>query len=448
MNSFFNTGNERSIKAKKNILGAFGINGLNIVISLAYVPLILKYLDKERYGIWLTLAAIVNWVGYFDLGMGSGLRNNLVKAFAASDTWLAKKYISTSYALLIMIFGALTLIFFIINPYLNWNKLLNSTLINGRELSLLALIVFSMFCLQFILKLITTVLLADQRPALANLFSPIASLLALIMIYILVQTTETGNLVVLGIILSVRSVFAFTIASIIFYGYGKYKIIRPSFKFIDFKYTKDILSLGLRFFFMQITSLVLFSSSNFIIAQVLGPEEVTPFSIAKRYFTISIFIFSIIMTPIWSAVTDAYQKDDYNWLKNTLKKLNIVSAIFVIMIIGMLFLSNWIYSIWLGKQLTITYDISLSMALYSIIAIVGTPYSNYINGFGKLKLGTYIMIIEIIAFIPLAIFLAGYTNSPAGVMLATIIINTLGLIFEPIQVYKIINKKAYGIWNK
>lgn len=61
----FFKGHERTVKAKKNIVLSFMIKGISIVIGFVFVPLILGYLDPERYGIWLTLSSIVTWFTFF-----------------------------------------------------------------------------------------------------------------------------------------------------------------------------------------------------------------------------------------------------------------------------------------------------------------------------------------------------------------------------------------------
>ncbi|NBI98218.1 hypothetical protein D1645_25625, partial [Parabacteroides goldsteinii] len=58
INSFF-SGNNRSSLVKKNIAGSIVIKGISICTSLLLVPLTLDYINKELYGIWLTLSSIV-----------------------------------------------------------------------------------------------------------------------------------------------------------------------------------------------------------------------------------------------------------------------------------------------------------------------------------------------------------------------------------------------------
>src|SRR6184192_3446730 len=142
VNSFVNKGHQRSVQAKKNILFSFIIKGLSICISLVLVPLLINYINASRYGIWLTLSSIVSWFSFFDIGLTQGLRNKFAESKAKNDVKGAQIYISTTYAVLGIIFGLLWIIFLIVNNFLNWSTLLKLPQDMASEVSILAIIVF------------------------------------------------------------------------------------------------------------------------------------------------------------------------------------------------------------------------------------------------------------------------------------------------------------------
>ena len=83
--SFIKSSSGRTQKAQKNILGMLLIKICNIIINLAYVPLLINSLNQDRYGIWLTITTIVSWIAFFDIGLGNGLRNKLAESIACKD---------------------------------------------------------------------------------------------------------------------------------------------------------------------------------------------------------------------------------------------------------------------------------------------------------------------------------------------------------------------------
>ncbi|MEI8201404.1 MAG: MATE family efflux transporter [Bacteroidota bacterium] len=432
--------------AKKHILYSFFLKGISIIVGLMLVPLLLNYLDAERYGIWLTLTSIVGWFTFFDAGLGNGLRNKLTEALAKGEFQLANEYVSTTYAIISIIFIGVLIIFYCINPFLHWNEILNTTLVPEKELSLLALIVFTFFLLRFIFNLIGIILMADQKPALNNAFNPIGNIVSIVIIYIL-SITMKGALVLMGFVLSIIPVLVLLIATFFLFR-NRYRFLKPTFKNIKWKHSRSLLSLGVKFFIIQIAAIVLFTTSNIIISQILGADQVAIYNIAFKYFQVPVMVYGIIMTPIWSAVTDAYTRKDFAWLKSTLRKLNQFSLIVFIGIIIMLIASPYVYSLWVGQKVDIPFAVSATMALYAAISVFLSPYSQYTNGMGKLYLSSRLVFSVFILYIPLAIVFAKSPLQLAGVMLATCIINAIGIPIQIYQTNQLINQKAHGVWNK
>jgi O-antigen/teichoic acid export membrane protein len=406
------TGHSRSIRAKKNIFASFGLKGISILISFLLVPLVLNYIDITKYGIWLTLSSIIGWFGFFDIGLGNGLRNKFAEAIAKDQKELARIYISTTYAILFIIIGIIYFLFLIINPLLNWTKILNTPVEMGNELSKLIIIVFTFFCIKFILQLIGIVIVADQKPAINNSFNVIENSLSLLIIFILTKTTN-GSLLYLGTTLSVAPVIVLLIASFVFYN-KDYNYYKPSFKYIDFKYFKPLESLGVKFFILQIACIVIFATDNIIITQILGPAEVTPYNIAFKYFSIPIMAFTIIITPFWSAFTEAYTKNDMHWIKNSIQKIIKIWMLVVVGVIVLLVISNQFYLIWVDDKVQVPFLLSAFMGLYAIISTWNNIFAYFINGVGKIKLQMYYGIIAMVVNIPISIFFAKNLGMESG----------------------------------
>jgi O-antigen/teichoic acid export membrane protein len=118
----FFSGHERSIQAKKHILGSFLLKGISILISLLLVPLTIDYLNPTKYGIWITLTSVIAWFSFFDIGLGNGLRNKFAIAKAKGDNDLARTYISTTYAIITIISIMLFIVFVFVNQFFGLGK--------------------------------------------------------------------------------------------------------------------------------------------------------------------------------------------------------------------------------------------------------------------------------------------------------------------------------------
>ena len=149
---FFTKGNQRSLKAKKNIIGSLLIKSMSIAIGLVLVPLTIHYINPSQYGIWLTLSSMIAWISFFDIGFTHGLRNKFAEAKAKGDDQAVRIYISTTYYYISLIFIALWLFLLFINQFITWHSLLSLPPAMEKEVSQLAMLVFTYFCFQFIFR--------------------------------------------------------------------------------------------------------------------------------------------------------------------------------------------------------------------------------------------------------------------------------------------------------
>ena len=434
---------ERSIKAYKNIFSSFVLKILSIATNLLLVPITIHYINPTRYGIWLTLSSIIGWLSFFDIGFGNGLRNKFAEAVAKGNNKLARIYVSTTYAILLIIILFVLILFLFINPFLNWAKILNSPSAMADELSLIVLIVFTFFCIQFILQLVTTIIIADQQPAKVSFINFLGSILSLIIIYILTKITS-GSLLYLGIAMSAAPVIILIGSSFWFYA-RNYKDFTPSLKFIKLTYAGDLFYLGFKFFIIQISVILLYQTSNMIIVQLFGPAEVTSYNVAYKYFGVVPMIFNIVLTPFWSAFTDAYTKNDLTWIRKVIKRLQFFWILMIFLTLLMLLISEPIYKIWIGDVVTIPFALSAILALYVLINCWCGIYSYFLNGVGKIKIQLYASLIGGVINVPLAIFF-GMHYGLVGVIFPILIIGLINSTWAPIQYYKIINNRAKGIW--
>ena len=446
--NFFTKGHERSIKAKKNILASLIIRGLSIAISLVLVPLTINYINPTQYGIWLTLSSIVAWFSFFDIGLTQGLRNKFAEAKAKGEDSLAQIYVSTTYAILAIIFIIVWIAFVFANHFLNWAHILNISENMRSEVATLAIIVFTYFCLQFVLRIITTLLLANQQPAKSSLIDVLGQVFSLIFIIILVKTTE-GTLIKLGLALCVSPLLVLVGANLFLFN-GGLKKYRPVFSKIKFSYAKGLFNLGLIFFIIQIAGIIQYQTANIIILRNFGADEVTSYNIVFKYFGILNMIFAIFLTPFWSASTEAYLKNDIKWIKNGIKRYNQLNIVIFVIGCVMLIFSEKVYRLWLGEgNVIIGFYLSLWGFLNFALMMYAGKYVNFLNGINALRIQFFGSIISPLIYIAVAIILIKYYKMGVyALFIASIIANVNGYILSPLQYYMVINKNKKGIWVK
>ena len=436
---YFANTHARSKKAIKNIASAFVIKGASIAINLALVPLTISYLNPTKYGIWLTISSILGWVDFFDIGLGHGLRNKLAESVAEGNMKKAKAYVSTAYISVSILCAFLFGIFLIINEFIDWNAVLNVPENMDEDIKTISFIVFFMFSMRFILQLINSIFLGYQESAKVSFNVALGNLLVLIGIFLVTHFSHSSLLYV-AFLISVVPVLVLLGVNI-FYFSTKLKTISPSFKSFDYNSLKNILHLGVKFFIIQISLLILFQTSNLLISRYFSPDLVTSYNIAFKYFGVITMVFNIIISPYWSAYTEAYVKQDYAWMRRSLTQLLRIWGGLSVVAVIMLFASNFMYHLWIGDKVKIDFSISLFMMFYVVLTCFGDVYIRFLNGVGNVRPQMIVNLIGMVLYIPMSYLLAvRWGMGVSGIILSIIICNSYGILIAPFQVRKILNK--------
>lgn len=443
--NFFN-GNQRTVLLKKNIIGSVILKGISMIISFFIVPITINFVNPTQYGIWLTLSSLMSWFYFFDIGLTHGFRNRFAEAKANDDIKLARIYVSTTYATLFLLCILMWIIVLPINSIINWSEILNIDSGYREELGKVFMIMILFLGLNIVSQVFSTLVIADQRPVMASLIQVLGQTMAFVTIYILVNTIHDGNLLYLAFIFSGVPVIVLIIASIALFR-SKYRIYRPSINLIRFQYVKNILGIGSKFFIITTSMLFIFQLMNVIISRILGPETVTEYNIAYKYFNLLFMLAIIILNPFWSAFTDAYTRKDYDWMRKMFQRLECLWLISIPVIIVMFFIAPWFYKLWLGSAVEVSFATNISVAGYTVFLMLANVYMYLINGIGKVQIQLIIYLSFALIAYPLMNLCCRLWGIP-GILLIPTLVYIFQAILGRIQLIKILKANTSGIWDK
>jgi len=238
------------------------------------------------------------------------------------------------------------------------------------------------------------------------------------------------------------------ILSIYFYK-TRFKLFAPSIKYIKLIYAKNVLNLGFRFFILNISLLVTILSNNFLISHFIGNSEVTFYNIANKYYSVAYMLFIVMITPLWSAFADSYYKGEIRWIVNIQKKLKRIWLLTAFLMGIMILFSTIFFRLWLGNDIIITYRLSISVVLYLLTYSWLTIFTSFLNSVSKVKIQIILIVFGAIINIPVSIlFVKIFNLGSTGIILGSVVSLLPGTLIFPIQSYKILRKRAYGIWGK
>ena len=438
-------GGERTRKLKKNIGISVLIKSADVVAGLLLVPLTLGYLNAYEYGIWMTLYTMLSWINSFDVGLSNGLRNKVAEAVALGDKEKARSYVSTTVLILSAISIVLIIVVSIAFKWLNWYSILNVDEQSVSNLSKIVYLSFLLFCFNFTIKFIGSVYQALQMPAVNSGIGLMGHVLSLLAIWVCSKLVP-GNLMIVALIYSAAPPIVYLCCYPITFS-CLFPYLSPSIKYFRRENIKELLSISVLFFIIQIAGIVLFSLTNLIISHQFGPDKVTPYDIAYKYYQIPVMLFNLLIVPIWSAVTDAYTKGEFDWIIAVNYKLKLILLLIALLLVLMTLLSQNVFLIWVGDTVQIPYSLCILMAIYTFLILFSISYSYLLNGMNKVGLQSLNTIVVALLFYPICMFCSKQWGVE-GVLIGMCICNMSGAVLNFVQFYKVVRKQDTGIWAR
>ncbi|GKU27232.1 O-antigen export protein [Clostridium folliculivorans] len=443
MIKWFEKFNLKNKSLLKNVIISITVKGLAIVVGLLMMPIYVKYFKEQSVlGVWLTIISILNWIFTFDLGIGNGLRNLLVKSISNNNKENIKKYISSAYVGIISVSAIILVGIIIIILNINLNSILkiSSELISRRSLTIAIIVLIVGVLLQFILKLINSILFALQKAAVPSIIVLISNVMLMCYMLVVPFGTVEKNFLSIAIAYTITTNVPLLIATMLIFK-NDLKDCKPSFKYFEKSYAKEVIRLGGMFLWLQIMTLVISNTNNVLISYYINSKEVVSYQVYYKFFSLASTFFLIALIPTWSAVTDAMSKNQFQWIISLRKKMYRFLAIAFIVELIVLISSNFVINIWMGNKFVINdYRYHIAIALFDFITIWSAINANIANGLNKLKIEVIWLTVGAVINIPLAYFFTRIEPSWLSIVIANILSILPYCIFETISTTRFLNK--------
>lgn len=437
---------ERDQKYVKNVALSLVLQGFSFCGTIFITPLALGFLDQERFGIWLVVSSCFNWISVFNIGLGCGLRNKLAESIAHGDNHSSRKIVSTTYFFVGIIAIGCLITFLILYPFVGWSNLMNVDISMQSEVKYSVLVCAMAFILRLLLSIMMNILEADQNVGLIKIF-PFLSNIAVIVSLIIARVFFQSSLLVLCIVILIPEIIVYITLNLVFFR-KRYQAISPKLSEIDLPLGKVLIGMGFKFFIIQITMIIIYSTDNIIISQLFNPALVTPYNISFQYMGFAASFFFLLLSPSLAAFSEANIKNDEKWIIYTIKRLIFIWLFFCLGLLILVLFSPFAYHVWIGDRVIIPMTLTVLMAIHAAVQSWNNIFGSYVSGTGKLNVSIIIGIIISTLNIPLSIFLArdaGFGLN--GVILGSILCISIISVVIPIQSYLIITRKARWIWN-
>lgn len=402
------------------------ISGL--IASFVMIPILLKSLGVDQYGLWVTLSSVAAWLLFFDFGLGNSFKNTI----ATKSKAIMQKEYSLAFSLFsyVGIFLALSLIFlFLIVGF-----------VEGENTTILLL--YLPLSLLFPLRLFGFGLQGLRLVGLNSLLETLRIFIWLLFAIAYVYLAEGEKLYILSIIFVTANIIPQIIQFFLFKSKCGFSL-KPRFISPNLIVKQDSFKLGLKFFIIQLSSLVSFNLGNVLIYNHFGANHVAMYDIFNKVFVAALSVFNMSIAVMWPEISKAYADADFIKCK---KYHNLLILIAIAFCLGLLVVAfNFDILLHLLKiDSVLIIDWPLLWSVYFLTSLQAIAYCGavFFNATGKLKVQIILALASIVFIYPLFQLLLHFDIGIKSYPMSVSIMVLIGAVVYNVQA-KLMLKESY-----
>jgi O-antigen/teichoic acid export membrane protein len=383
----------RSLRTAMTGLSSVAARGLVGITSLITIPLMLRHLGAERFGLWMSIVSLQAILSIADFGLGNSLLNAVAVAFGKGDEGLIWRSIRTALRMQCLLSSAIAAAFLAAYPFVDWPKLFNiHTASASAEVGPTLLILVLAFCLRLIINVIQQAQMGLQRGYLANIWTGLGNGLALA-----------------GIILALEHGAGLPTLCLVFVGCpvaaGGANVVswlwrtaprspaNGAERDLGSGLPKQMLLVGLQFFLLQAAAALIGGMDPLIAGHILGPKSVADLAVAQKPFELVSIFLVLLSQPLWPAYREAIVSRDVRWVRWTLlRALTAALLLSGIAAITMGFAGRYLISVWAGPNAHPSTMLIVGYGIANIVTTLLTQASFFLNAMGKINFQLAILV--------------------------------------------------------
>lgn len=363
----------RESRARHTIKASLIAQFLSYSVRLAVIPLSLRLLGAERYGLWLTVGSLVTWLTMAEFGLSRGMVNAIAEATGRNDARELRSLVSTG----CLCFSVISLLsVFVVIPASSsadvlWLIGAGSDGPLAEDARLLVLVCGLFAAASLSLPVVGSVCQGLQEGYVAAYFqggATVLSLLALLGVYVV-----NGGLLEYAIGMSAPPL----LANVVLAGWmftARHPRLRPSLRCTNKASFRTIVGFGGPLFLAQLANIAVLYSTNILIAHALGPAEVPKYAVPNSLFMIAAGACMLIVQPYVPAIAEAAQSQDWFWIRRSASRIAVRSlGLMAVANLGLLVAGRPLIRIWAGSEVTPSWPLLVGMCIYFfILTALGT----------------------------------------------------------------------------
>lgn len=377
--------------------------GLNMLVGLAYTPVLIRMLGQSEYGLYSLVASIISYLTVLDLGFG----NAIIIYTARFRAKKQEKEEHKLYGMFIIIYTIIGIIAAIggVVLYLNINNLFgNSMTPDEIEIAkkMMLILTFNL-AITFPFSIFGNIITAYEKFVFSKIIKIVQIIVVpCIMLPLLFLGYRSITMVMVTTVVNVACLLANTIVCL------KSLKIKIEFGKFNIPLLKEIFAYSFFIFLNQIIDKINWSLDQFVLGTVAGTVAVAVYSAAAQFNTMYLSFSTAISNVLLPKVTkmEAQNASDEEFTEIFIKTGRIQYIVMALILTGFLLFGQTFINVWAGEGYQSAYYIACIMMIPVTVPLIQNIGLSILQAKNKYKYRTIIFfeiaILNVAISIPLA----------------------------------------------
>lgn len=352
--------------------------GLGLLNLLLGISLTLPYLGAQRFGLWTTVASLASVLSFLDLGIGNAMVSAVAQQAARNDRPALAALIGRGLLLLAAVGLAIGLMLELSVGQVPLSRVFRELPPQNSVEALQTLRLFAvLFACNIPAQAVLKVYAGLQWSWRANSLMAAASLLSLVAIVLAAQR-QADVPTLLAASFGVPALAPLALLA----GLYRQQLLGLHGLAEGFRASAARLCRqGALFFGLQLGMLAGWGSDALLVSARLSVAAVALLAVVQRLFDLVVQVLALVNAPLWAAYADALARQDHGFLRTTLRRSLLGTALAALagaslLLIAHPLLLRW----WLHEVPAIPAGFVIATAAWTVVLAVGNAWAMYMNG--------------------------------------------------------------------
>jgi O-antigen/teichoic acid export membrane protein len=297
------------------VVSSIASKGTAFFFQVISLPIVFHTLDAHSYALYLLVSAVLAMLALAQLGIGSGLTQEIARASAVNDRSNEAACFGTALSMstLIVVLAGICLFVLVRIPP---QHLLGHEYINDHAIILdAARICIPLICVYISLSVVDSALAGYQEQVHVNVGSCVSNVVATGLVYYVCRTDPSLTLIIVA---TFAPVACMRIANLVLLLRRRPYLVARLGHLSNEPLTR-LLRTGSAFWLIQLSSVVEQNVGVLILGHVTRSEELATYGFIYRVVVLGISAVQVVTLPLWPAFVDARMRRDVAWIKQLFK---------------------------------------------------------------------------------------------------------------------------------